>query len=719
MNAMRAPISILLLALAAMLAVGPASAQGTATPAPPPAEVQELVRLLAQPNVRAWLEQQPAAAPAATATPSDPAASEAAATGSPQHVLATRLTRIRDHLHRLVAAVPQVPAELQRAWTVLSLELQERGLLQVLFLIATFVGLGFGVEWLFWRATTGVRARIGTAPLTTVGERLRTVGTRFAFGIGLVGAFVLGSVGAFLALRWPPLLKEVVLGYLLAFSSLRLTLVVGRFLLAPGGRRSTNVERFRIVPMTTEAARFWHCWLGAAVGWFAFGYVTVGILRTLGVDPSVRQLAAYSLGLGLLAIGLYVAWRRPPLAEPAEGRSAAGQRGGPWLASAYLVALWLLWVAAAMPAFWLAVVVAGLPATIRLVARSVNHLLRPPGGADTDTATPPLAAILLERGLRALLIIAAAWLLAWAWDIDLDSITARDTMATRLLAGALNAVVIVLLADLVWHLAKADIDCRIQRATAPGQADTNEARRQARLRTLLPIVRNILFVLVIVTAALMALSAMGVQIGPLLAGAGVIGVAIGFGAQTLVKDIISGVFFLLDDAFRIGEYIESGSIRGTVESFSLRSVKLRHHRGYLHTVPFGSLDKITNYSRDWVIDKLTLGVTYDTDLDKAKKIIKQIGKELAADPEFAPHIIETLKMQGVEEYADFAIRLRLKMMTRPGEQFVIRRRALALIKKAFAENDIKFAYPTVQVAGGESSAAAAQAVLEATQKPAA
>ena len=116
-----------------------------------------------------------------------------------------------------------------------------------------------------------------------------------------------------------------------------------------------------------------------------------------------------------------------------------------------------------------------------------------------------------------------------------------------------------------------------------------------------------LLVVLTVMAVLMALSALGVEVGPLIAGAGVVGVAIGFGSQTLVKDVISGVFFLLDDAFRVGEYIESGSIRGTVEGFSLRSIKLRHHRGYLHTVPFGSLDKITNYSRDWVIDKVTLG----------------------------------------------------------------------------------------------------------------
>ena len=128
------------------------------------------------------------------------------------------------------------------------------------------------------------------------------------------------------------------------------------------------------------------------------------------------------------------------------------------------------------------------------------------------------------------------------------------------------------------------------------------------------------------------------------AGAGVVGVAIGFGAQTLVKDIISGFFFLLDDAFRVGEYIESGSYKGTVESFSLRSVKLRHQRGPLYTVPFGSLGAIVNHSRDWVIDRLYVNVTYDTDLDLVKQLIKAIGRELAANPAYAPDILETLKL---------------------------------------------------------------------------
>ena len=191
---------------------------------------------------------------------------------------------------------------------------------------------------------------------------------------------------------------------------------------------------------------------------------------------------------------------------------------------------------------------------------------------------------------------------------------------------------------------------------------------------------------------MLALSSLGIDIGPLLARAGGVGLAIGFGAQTLVKDIISGMFFLLDDAFRVGDYIESGSIRGTVEQISIRSLRLRHHRGALHTIPFGSLDTITNYSRDWVIEKMTVSVTYDTDLDKVKKIIKR--KELQAETEFSPHILQTLKMQGVEQFGDFAIQIRLKMMTKPGEQFVIRRRAYAMIRRSMPTASISLSRPS-------------------------
>jgi small-conductance mechanosensitive channel len=382
---------------------------------------------------------------------------------------------------------------------------------------------------------------------------------------------------------------------------------------------------------------------------------------------------------------------------------------------AWLLASYYLRGPTATSIFWILTAAAALPFVLQPVQTLVASVLQIDSEPRADGSIS-IPAIFVARGIRALLIIGTVLVLAWALEFDLVALASGDTLFTRIAWGVVNIAVVALVADFVWHLARTAIDGRLQTTEEPGPIETDEVRRRARLRTLLPILRNVLLVVIAATAVLMALSSMGVQIGPLLAGAGVVGIAVGFGAQTLVKDIFAGVFYLLDDAFRVGEYIQSGSFKGTVEAFSLRSVKLRHHRGSLFTVPFGELGAVQNMSRDWVIDKLSVSVPYDTDLAKVKKVIKEVSKELMAEPELAANVIEPLKMQGVEQFGDFAIQIRMKMMTQPGEQFVIRRRAYALIKQAFDANGIEFAFPKVTVAGGgEPSAAAAQRVLKLVQ----
>jgi small-conductance mechanosensitive channel len=694
----RLAAALLLAGLVAVAHAAPAAAQ--AAPGAPPAQVQHLLDLLADPAVRDWLDKQRAGGPA---LPPSGLGQETAPPGTAGSYMASRTDAVRQHIRALVAAAPDVPDEIERLLVILSLDLEERGFVEVLLLVVGFVILGFGAEWAFYRATRRFREWFVAIPLGTVAERLRAVGIRFAYGLGMVAAFAVGSVGAFLLFSWPPLLRQIVLGYLAAFLVLRLALVVARFLLAPGG------PRFRLIPMATAAAWFWVWRIGAFVGWFAFAWVTLDLLGALGFEPVARRLIAYACTLVLLGLAIESAWRRPLAAAPAPGDPSAARRRtgrgvGAWLLTLYFLVLWTFWVTAATPLFWLAVAALSVPAAAGVIRRSVNHVLRPPEAVDAGARPPSLAGAALERGLVTALIIGAALFLADRWGLDLVEMTAADTLATRLLRGALSAVVIVLVADFAWHIFKAVVDRKLAGADDP---EAGDERRRARLRTLLPVLRNVVFVVLLVMVALMVLASLGIDIGPLIAGAGVVGVALGFGAQTLVRDIISGMFYLADDAFRVGEYISSGNYKGTVESFSLRSVKLRHHRGPLYTVPFGVLGAIQNMSRDWVIDKLAIEVTYDTDIDKAKKIVKEIGKQLAADPEFAPKLIEPLKMQGVEQFGDYGIQIRLKMKTKPGDQFTIRRRAYALIKRAFDANGIKFAQPTVQVAGGEAAPAAA------------
>ena len=590
--------------------------------------------------------------------------------------LDARIDALREHLAAVAAAAPTLPAELSRVGEQLALEWQARGQGTVLMLILGFLGLGFVLE-------AAYRYAVHRAPPAdaTIHERLRSIGLLLARDLGAQAAFTLGSAAVFLAFDWPPRTRQAVLGFLMAFIALRLVVLASRTLLAP------REARLRILPASDADAAFWHSRVCLFAAWFAAGWVIFGWLALLGMPLTSARLVAYLMGLGLLAIAIEASWRRSRLA------------------ALYFVLVWLLWAVRAVGALWLVILAGALPLALRLAQRGADHALRPPGAAAARTSGVLAAAV--GRGLRALLIIGAAMVLVQAFGLDVEALAASESFWPRLLRGAVHALAIVLLADLAWHIAASLIDRNLAEAQRDA-ASADEANRHARLRTLLPIVRGTLALVLLVITVLTALSALGIQVGPLLAGAGVVGVAVGFGSQQLVRDLFAKFTYLMDDAFRVGEYIETGNFKGTVEHLGGRSVRLRHHRGPLFTIPYGQLGAIKNSSRDWVIDKMTIGVAYGTDLDKAKKIIKKIGQELAENEEFKAQILEPLKMQGVEKFDDYAIQLRIKMKTRPNQQFTIRRRAYAMINKAFAENGIQFARPTVQVAGGgEASALAA------------
>lgn len=157
------------------------------------------------------------------------------------------------------------------------------------------------------------------------------------------------------------------------------------------------------------------------------------------------------------------------------------------------------------------------------------------------------------------------------------------------------------------------------------------------------------------------------------------------------------MFFLSDDAFRKGEYISIGTVKGTVEKISVRSFQLRHHLGPLNTVPFGEIQHLTNYSRDWVIMKLPLRLTYDTDVDKVRKLIKNLGQELLNYPLEGKKFMQPLKSQGVIMMEDSAMIVRVKFMTKPGDQWTTRKLVFQEIRALFAREGIKFAHKEVTV----------------------
>ena len=352
-----------------------------------------------------------------------------------------------------------------------------------------------------------------------------------------------------------------------------------------------------------------------------------------------------------------------------------------------------------------------------------------PGKADDSVSAPgesPLAPSHIEHALvvnfRILLALAVLAALGKLWGIRPFELV-EAIFGARFAGALLEIAVASLFAVIVWQIVKAALLTHALQEPTGGAADGDGGGvGQTRAQTLIPLVAKTLGVVLIVMLALIALSAFGVNIGPLLAGAGVVGLAVGFGAQTLVRDIVSGIFFLIDDAFRMGEYLEIGDIRGTVEKISLRSLRLRHHNGPLHTLPYGEIQSMTNYSRDYAIMKFEIRVPFETDVEKVRKLIKKVGAELAQDEELAPFMLEPLKSQGVNRMDDSAFVIRCKFTTIPGKQFMVRRYAYARIQQAFEKEGIHFApkrviVETVAPAGSEEALSAAAAAAAQAEEP--
>ncbi len=250
----------------------------------------------------------------------------------------------------------------------------------------------------------------------------------------------------------------------------------------------------------------------------------------------------------------------------------------------------------------------------------------------------------------------------------------------------------------LWRFLKYRMDSYIAANPLPSadvSGDHEDEVRVAasRLRTLMPLVRAIAGVAIAVVGGLLVLSELGINITPLIAAFSVFGLAVSFGSQALVRDVVSGIFFLAEDSFRIGEYVDCSKVKGVVEGFSVRSLKLRHQNGQLHIVPFGQVGHITNFSRDWTVVKFNIAFANGTDVELLRKTVKKIGLEMMEDPQFKPILMQPLKMQGVVDIKDNSLIIRFKFMARPKNPSMIQRMAVRRMYDTFPALGIRFATP--------------------------
>jgi small-conductance mechanosensitive channel len=471
-------------------------------------------------------------------------------------------------------------------------------------------------------------------------------------------------------------------------------------------------------------------WLEIAAGLFFTCFFGISLLREAGVSDDARLLIALPLWfvVGSFVI-TFLPSDRPAAANDPDNGAAALDPIERYLAlhSWMLLKLCgaaLLLIAGAKAivtgpaALWQGLASFGLLAL--LVAALGLTRLKP------AEATNPFAGSIrkevLRRAMRIVALAVFVLALARIWQVD-PLATANAHIGEHLGWGLVVTASTIVITYWLWQLVRGILD---QSALGPpvkiARGEEGEQAIATRLQTVGPVLRNFLFVALVAIATLVCLASLGVNITPILAGMGVIGIALGFGSQTLVRDIISGVFFLAEDAFRIGEYIQVGNTRGTVEAIALRSVRLRHHRGPVHTLPFGEIKQLTNYSRDWIMMKLEFLLAFGTDLQKVKRLVKKVGQELHEHPDLGPALLEPVKSQGVRRMEPTGIVVGIKFMATPGsEVYLLRREIYQRLLVAFEKNGIEFARPQVLVASSgadlEASDTLAAAAATAVRAP--
>ena len=548
----------------------------------------------------------------------------------------------------------------------------------------------------------------------TLWVRVPLLAVRTALDLVPLGVFAGAAYGA-LALTDPAEGIRVVL--LAAANAVVLAqglIAVARAILTP------LAPNLRLLPLADRTAAYLFVWVRRVIIVSVYGFMFAQAAFLLGMPQG--GFAALTKLVGLISFALvfvFVLQNRAPmqawLTQDEPGRSPTlsvirNRFADVWhiLAGLYLVAAYLVWALEVGGGFaFIArgsvqtiVILFAAWAAIALVRQAAARAFRV--GAEIQARFPALEVRanrylwVLRRTLEVIVYGLAALTVLQVWGLDVFSLFATD-LGRTILARAFSILVIVLISLLVWEIASAGID-RLLSAT---NKDGSGVLQSARARTLLPLARSALLIAIAVTATLAGLSELGVNIAPLLAGAGVVGLAVGFGAQTLVKDIITGAFILFEDTIAVGDVISVGGLSGTVEALTVRTIRLRDYHGTVNTIPFSAVDSVTNMTKDFAYFVTEVGVAYRENTDDVVVALREVGADLAADPAFADAILEPIDVAGVDRFDDSAVIIRARIKVAAGQQWRIKREFNRRMKYKFDEAGIEIPFPHTTVFFGE------------------
>ncbi|HIJ61440.1 MAG TPA: mechanosensitive ion channel [Rhodospirillaceae bacterium] len=559
---------------------------------------------------------------------------------------------------------------------------------------------GLAAEWLLRRSLKPARRGLDSENHASRWLRLLLAAARWLLDLVPVAVFVAVAYG----LMTLPLLRLAGNGGLAA------VLLVGAYALVQGGLVLAQAllvpaaGGVRALPLDDETANYLFIWARRLTYTGVWGGFAIEALGLLGVPKSGTVVLVKVLGLVVttLLVILLLQNRHPVAAWIRVNGEAAGlsARIQGWrnrladiwhiLAAIYVIASFIVWALQVQGGFayilrasllTLAVLVAAgalTNALAGLVARAfaVNDELRgrfPQLELRVNRYTTILMSVVHGTvGLAAVLGVAQAWgadIVAWL----------NSELGRHLVFSGLSILAVLVGAVILWEL----VNASIERYLAQTDAEGNAVARSARARTLLPLARNALLVVLVILVSLIVLAELGINIAPLLAGAGVIGVAIGFGSQKLVQDVITGAFILFEDTIAVGDNVKIGDFAGTVEGMTIRTMRLRDVSGNVHTVPFSVVNAVTNLSRDFGYHLFDIGVSYHDDVDRIIGFIREVGDDMRLDPDFGANILDPIEIFGIERFAPSAVMVRGRLKTPPGKQWTVGREFNRRLKQRF------------------------------------
>jgi small-conductance mechanosensitive channel len=664
-----------------------------------------------------------APAPAAEPAPATPPATEALLAPNTLGAqllqgASQRLTSMSEQLVRTVQAIADLPSLLAWASSMARDPVTQYRVADASWKLLLVLGLGLLAEWASARALARARDSLDSrAP--EEGEawsRLRRVPLVIArLGLDLlpIAAFAIVSYGLIGAVQPLPTTELVLLTVNNAYMASRAVMVASRMLLSPAS------PMLRLLPVGDETAAYITVWLRRITVVMVVGYAVAEAGLQFGLPwsayDSILRMCMLLVTLFLVIVILqnrtHVSdvLRAPDLPEGAQPdatrrmlRMMRDRAAEIWhfIAIAWLVAAWGVWALEIQGGFWRLIRLSLFTLLViggaRLVDLGMRHVIERAFRITPDLARryqglearanrylPVLKGVLsfLIGGVALLLLLEVWGLEAFAWF-------GQGKLGSRLVGSLVSMGFTILVAMAAWEAANAAIERHLVHLSRDAKA-----ARSARVRTLLPMLRTALMITILIVVAFIFLTEIGVNVAPLIAGAGVVGIAIGFGSQTLVRDVITGIFLLFEDAVAVGDVVQVGGLSGVVEQLSIRSIKLRALDGSLHIIPFSAVTTVTNMTRDFAFAVLDVSIGYGEDTDRVTDVLRSVASEIREDVKWRPVIRDDLDILGVERLGDSGVVIRIRLKTDPSQRWSVARELNRRIKRRFDELGIEIPYP--------------------------